>query len=568
MKRSLALGLLLLLFLFAGSLAPASAQQPQSTTTWTGEYYNNTDLSGAPAFVREDANINFFWPEYTSPIPGVVNVDHYSIRWTRGIYANVAGNWTFNIVSDDGMRVWVDNNILIDSWVDQGPTARSATLFLNVGWHTAKVEYYNRTLGGTARVSYGLGSGGTFSQWKGEYFNNQDLSGSPVITRNDVAISFNWGLSAPDPAVPPDHFSVRWTRTIPLAAGNWRFTTTTDDGVRLWVDNSLVIDKWVDQPATTWTGDIALGAGNHAIRMEYFDSGGNAVAQMSYAPVSAPPPPPGPFAVWRGQYFNNMFLAGSPAFVRNDQAINFNWGTGSPAPGIPPDQFSVRWDSVRNVAVADNYTFTVTVDDGVRVWVDNSLVIDQWSDHAPTTFSGSRYLAAGLHAIRVEYYENMGGAQIAFQVQTGNPLPPGPTGDIIVDDLGPGYQAGGKSTSWRSVGTGYGGRAFWTFNDTYTVPNYNWARWYPTLPGPRNYEVSAFIPAGIATTTNARYWIAHAGSYNLAARAQAFFPNQWVSLGTYYFAATGNEYVSLSDVTYECYLCRVVVFDAIKFSPR
>jgi hypothetical protein len=124
------------------------------------------------------------------------------------------------------------------------------------------------------------------------------------------------------------------------------------------------------------------------------------------------------------------------------------------------------------------------------------------------------------------------------------------------------------SSSWRGAATGINGHAFWTFNNTYAASLYNWARWYPTLTAPGNYEVFAYIPAGLGSTLNARYWVNHAGHYDLAARSQVFYANQWVSLGTYYFSAAGGEFVSLSDVTYECYLCRTVTWDAVKFSPR
>jgi hypothetical protein len=230
--------------------------------------------------------------------------------------------------------------------------------------------------------------------------------------------------------------------------------------------------------------------------------------------------------------------------------------------------FSVRWDSVQNLATSGNYNLIATADDGVRVWVDGVLVIDQWHDQPPTTYSVTRWLWAGARSFRIEYYEHGGGAQISFQISTGGVPPPPPPGEITVDDRGPGWQMGGLASSWRSTGSGIGGHAYWTFNNAVSAANYNWGRWYPTLSGPRNYEVFAYIPAWVATTTNARYCVAHAGRFDMAARAQAFFPNQWVSLGTYYFTAAGNEYVSLSDVTYECYLCRTVVFDAVKFSPR
>ena len=565
-KTSLGAVLLLLLIV----LAPAVGASPAlDSTVWSGEYYNNVTLSGPPSLLRGDPNLDFFWPENTSPAPGFVNSNNYSVRWTRSLYFNATGNWIFTTLNDDGMRVWVDDIITMDAWYDQGPQTHIGSINLTAGWHVVKVEYYNRTLGGTARVTYALeGAATTYPDWKGEYFNNQSLSGTPVLTRNDVNVNFNWGTGSPDPSVPAEHFSVRWTRTIYTSAGTWRFTTTTDDGVRLWIDGSLIIDRWFDQSATSYSADIGLATGVHSVRMEYYDNNVSAFAAFSYGQVTAPPPPS--TGVWHGQYFNNISLAGYPVFVRDDSSLHFDWGAGSPDPSIPADYFSVKWDSVQTVPTSGNYTILVSSDDGVRVWIDGALVIDAWYDHAPALFSAVRYLNAGAHSVHVEYYERTGGAMVGVDINLGTtpPPPPPPVGDVIVDDRGPGWQAGGAPTSWRNLGAGVNGHAFWTFNNAFTAPSYNWARWYPSLPRAGNYEVFAYIPGGVATTINARYWVYHAGRYDLAPRAQVFYANQWMSLGTYYFNGLGGENVSLADVTYECYLCRTLVYDAIKFSPR
>jgi hypothetical protein len=158
-------------------------------------------------------------------------------------------------------------------------------------------------------------------RWKGEYFNNMTLSGTPVLVRDDgnSYLDFNWGSGSPAPecGIGVDNFSARWTRTVYLAAGRWRFTTSTDDGVRLYVDGKLVIDQWRDQSLKSYTVDLDLTAGNHTLRMEYYENGGGAVAKLSWTQVSSSS---STTTSWKGEYFTNKTLSGTPALVRDDGA--------------------------------------------------------------------------------------------------------------------------------------------------------------------------------------------------------------------------------------------------------
>jgi hypothetical protein len=111
-----------------------------------------------------------------------------------------------------------------------------------------------------------------------------------------------------------------------------------------------------------------------------------------------------------GAYFNNMNLT-SPGLERVDSSINFDWGSGSPDPKIEPNTFSVRWTGFVEAKSAGTHTFYTVSDDGVRLWVNNMLIIDNWTDHAPTENRGTIALEAGKrYPIKLEYYENGGGA--------------------------------------------------------------------------------------------------------------------------------------------------------------
>lgn len=117
------------------------------------------------------------------------------------------------------------------------------------------------------------------------------------------------------------------------------------------------------------------------------------------------------------QYFNNTTLSGTVA-LQTTQAINFAWGTAAPATGLPADNFSVRWSgSVEAVSSGGTKIQTVS-DDGVRVWVNNQLVIDNWTAHAPTTNTATVSMVAGQrYNVVVEYFEQGGGATMQLQWQ-------------------------------------------------------------------------------------------------------------------------------------------------------
>ena len=127
---------------------------------------------------------------------------------------------------------------------------------------------------------------------QGEYWTNQTgtFTGTPTLTRTDARVDFAWGDGAPASGIGVDHFTVRWTGSItPAFNETYTFTTTSDDGVRLRVNGQLVIDKWVPQGTTAWSGSLALTAGQAVpIVLEYFEDGGGAEAHLAWSSPSTP----------------------------------------------------------------------------------------------------------------------------------------------------------------------------------------------------------------------------------------------------------------------------------------
>ncbi len=114
----------------------------------------------------------------------------------------------------------------------------------------------------------------------------------------------------------------------------------------------------------------------------------------------------------RATYFNNMTLTDPSVLTRTDATVNFDWGGGSPGTGVNTDRFSTRWAGQVEAPISGIYTFSTISDDGVRLWVNGTQVINNWTDHAPATNNSAAISLTGgqKYDIKMEYYENGGGA--------------------------------------------------------------------------------------------------------------------------------------------------------------
>jgi len=262
-----------------------------------------------------------------------------------------------------------------------------------------------------------------------EYFDNLDLTNRKGV-RVDSVIDFNWGLGSPMDGIAPDTFSVRWTGMIEARySEEYTFYAGSDDGVRVWIDDKLIIDSWYDQRLTEKSGKIKLEAGKkYNIRVEYYENQVGAQVYLKWSsksqakeivPASALSHPSkveqrphvGNGNGLLAEYFDNKNLTGKK-FERIEN-VNFDWRYDAPSNTMGPDTFSVRWTGQILAQYSEEYTFYTTSDDGVRLWIDGKLIIDDWVDHSSTTRTGKIKLEAGKkYDIRLEYYENEGVASV------------------------------------------------------------------------------------------------------------------------------------------------------------
>ncbi len=283
--------------------------------------------------------------------------------------------------------------------------------------------------------------------WHAQYFNNPTLSGSPAFTRDDGNIAFNWGTGSPGSGVDVDNFSVRWATDVALSPGTYRFYAQADDNIRVIFNFGYnpVIDTFASgQVNTLVTGDVNVPqAGTYHIQVDYRELTDQALAYVSFANLATNPGGPGfppptgsapvPTGTWTAQYFGNPNLTGDPVAIISEASPTHHWGSAAPFPSLPADNFSARWLSIQNLS-GGSYTVSVAADDGVRVYVNGSLVIDQWHAASGQTYTASLNLPAGQAYFQVEYYEATGEASIDFNLtQNGVPVsppsqPPSPTG--------------------------------------------------------------------------------------------------------------------------------------------
>lgn len=390
---------------------PLATPAPTPGTGYQAKFWNTPAQVDPPAIpttdpilTRDDAEVNFAWAS-GSPDP-LVDINDFVAVWEKSQIFE-AKNYKFSASADDGIRVFIDDVVQINEWHNSTQDTYEFEKLMTAGAHDIRIEYYENE--GLSSVSFGFEElptpSGTYSA---EYFNNTGLSGAPVITREDTAVDFDWQGDSPDPLININQFSAKWTRLINFAPGDYKFTVTADDGVRLYIDDVLVLDKWILQAGEVYEVSKTMTAGNHTIKVEYFENFGNAIMKFNYEQISALP------TAFTGEYFNNRNLTGTPLLTRDDQQINFTWFDQKPDPLLPADGFSVRWIKQQQFA-AGNYSFTLKSDDGIRFWIDDQLIVDDWNEHALTTHNPTVDLTEGIHTLKIEYFDAYDNAVIKFK---------------------------------------------------------------------------------------------------------------------------------------------------------
>nr|WP_239063305.1 PA14 domain-containing protein [Streptomyces sp. SID13031] len=283
----------------------------------------------------------------------------------------------------------------------------------------------------------------------GQYWNDPGAtrvfpSTAPAITRADPNVDFNWGSNSPyTGVVSTDNFLTRWSGYfVAPQAGTYQFGATSDDGSRIYVNNTLNYDGWAGSQTNAFGTGVALSAGQVVpVTFEYFEATGNSSTQMlvkttdgsitsrviptdwlqtGVRPVATPHGLIGRY--YTGSTFPASDTDVSTQFLsRTDPTPSANWGGDSPVPNGPKDNFVVRWKGYFKAPQAGSYKFGGWADDGIKIIAPNNggTQVDSWSTNTSSPVwaaSGISMTAGQTIPITVEFKEVGGAANLGLHV--------------------------------------------------------------------------------------------------------------------------------------------------------
>ncbi len=452
--------------------APLAPDLPAGTERIPGVAYDyfEGDWSRLPDFTSLEPVFVGSAPDFD--LNERLRPDRFAFRFQGWLEVPEDGIYTFFTASDDGSALSIGDRRIVDNDGLHGHQERSGTVLLQAGWHRITVDFFEKSGGETLLVSWSgpglaktripvaalshsldmlpplkapdvpsgaLNPGLAYRWYAGDWLALPDFDN---LVPDLQGISAGFDLNA-SPLADRFGFSFRGYLNVP-ANGVYRFYTTSDAGSALHIGDRKVVDNnglW--SPRTAF-GTIALAAGVHAIRVDFFETWGGQTLTVEYRTPDGqrrtlPPdalfhtadqlpalrePPAVPsgrsaglaYAYYEGDWANlDAMLAASPRAHGVTPAFSLD-------PRARNDRFGFVYSGWIDLTEDGPYRFWSASDDGSRVWIDDTLVVDNDGPHALRLAYGSIGLKAGLHRIRVAFFESTGDEvlQVGYRTPGGN----------------------------------------------------------------------------------------------------------------------------------------------------
>lgn len=378
-----------------GDAAPEEEDGPPQGTGLLGEYYDHTTelrriprLAGITATLTRVDPLVAFGDDASFALP--FHPETFAVAWTGWFLAECDGRHVFQVGSDDGSRLEVDNVVVVENDGLHGHVERTGEVDLAAGFHVVRLTFFEN-FGGASCVLAMIAPGGQLE---------------PVPTR----LLFPATAAPRDlplvTAVTPDRARARERVTLTGAGFS---DIPTYSRVRVGEAEAFVVEAAPDRlvievPEGTDAGPIIVDVGGVVSPAVPFTVDGTFGLHGRYVDLHEAvrdfvPVPPG--ARVDHERLDVMDL-------RRDGAFRLPFD---------PDTFAVTWTGTFFALRGGRHTFFLTCDDGGRLWIDGEAVIDHGGLHGPTTRSGEAILGWGRHDVAIEFFENGGGCAMVLDVQ-------------------------------------------------------------------------------------------------------------------------------------------------------
>ncbi|KAJ1478722.1 hypothetical protein T484DRAFT_2926567 [Baffinella frigidus] len=390
----------------------------------------------------------------------VSNEGLHPVETVRGTLDLTAGYHTVKVdffEAEGGSAIWVEYS---------GPDTGGEDELLRAVHHVATLTAPTPPSGGgepldgfEARVIFDPEMDSGEIKDEGDYFRfaqeTRHLPVSLTATVDTIDYHTDEAFRALGPGFDLDKFVVQWRGVFEVATeGYYTFASSSDDGSHIWIDGALVVSNEGLHPVETVKNTVKLNAGYHTVRVDFFENEGGAAISVKYSgpdtggeeellrgkhyPSAAPAPTATlpevdgvvPLAGFVGRFFFDPQMNGDaikdqddyvkfaeevrhlPVSVtdvtsvisyRHDVAFGFESRL---------DKFIGEWTGLVHISEAGAYTFASSSDDGSHIWIDGAMVVSNKGLHPVETVRGTVYLSPGYHTVKVDFFENQGGAAI------------------------------------------------------------------------------------------------------------------------------------------------------------